>query len=144
MDNNKQTKALKEVIEKFDHIGNCYYNGKHHDNVLNIFNDLDENDRKEFLRGTFAVYKIIESGHEKTTTTAVVPKLEPFSKGENLSIINEQSLVELKIWFIKMLGIVVTVGIIILIGLVMYFSNTAETGANGLGKVFKILSLLMN
>ena len=144
MDNNKQTKALKEVIEKFDHIGNCYYNGKHHDNVLNIFNDLDENDRKEFLRGTYAVYKIIESGHMKIVTTTVVPNLEPFRKGENVSAINEQSLIELKIWFVKMLGVVVTVGIIILIGLVMYFSNTAESGANGLSKVFKILSLLMS
>lgn len=144
MDNNKQTKALKEVIEKFDHIGNCYYNGKHHDNVLNIFNDLDENDRKEFLRGTYAVYKIIESGHMKESNSEVIPKLEPFGRGENISIINEQSLVELKIWFIKMLGTMVTVGIIILISLVMYFSNTAETGADGLSKVFKILSLLMN
>lgn len=144
MDNNKQTKALKEVIEKFDHIGNCYYNGKHHDNVLNIFDDLDENDRKEFLRGTYAVYKIIESGHMKESNSEVVPKLEPFGRGENVSIINEQSLVELKIWFIKMLGTVVTVGIIILISSVMYFSNTAETGADGLSKIFKILSLLMN
>jgi len=47
--------TLTEIIDRFVAIGNAKYNGKIHDNVLNIFFEMDLEDQKNLLRGVVNV-----------------------------------------------------------------------------------------
>lgn len=54
--------TFKEAVQKFIHIGEVYFRGHYNDNVLNIFNELPEEDRKVLLRTLYQVYFLVERG----------------------------------------------------------------------------------
>lgn len=54
--------TFKEAVQKFIHIGEVYFRGHYHDNVLNIFNELGEEDKKALLRTMYQVYFLVERG----------------------------------------------------------------------------------
>lgn len=49
--------TLASYLERFVYIGQTRYNGKIHDNVLNIFEDLDIEDKKGLLRSLLRVHR---------------------------------------------------------------------------------------
>ncbi len=144
---NQTTKAFKEALDRFVHIGNCYYNSKHHDNVLNIFNDMEHIDRIVLLKGMFHMYSIFEFGIEEHNSmpvkTTPKPEVEVLATSVDESI-NKKALVELKFWTFKVtfiLGLVFFFGFIILVFLM---SDSVDTGHSTLNKVFGILGLLFS
>lgn len=144
---NQTTKAFKEALDKFIHIGNCYYNSKHHDNVLNIFNDMEHVDRIALLKGVFHIYSIFEFGIEEHNSLPVKTTPKPEVDALAISVdesINNKALVELKFWVFKVtfvLGLVFFFGFIIL---VFFMSDSVDTGHSTLNKVFGILGLLFS
>lgn len=144
---NQTTKAFKEALDKFIHIGNCYYNSKHHDNVLNIFNDMEHVDRIALLKGVFHMYSIFEFGIEEHNSMPVKTTPKPEVEALATSVdenINKKALVELKFWAFKVtfvLGLVFFFGFIIL---VFFMSDSVDTGHSTLNKVFGILGLLFS
>lgn len=54
--------TFKDAIQKFIHVGEVYFRGHYSDNVLNIFNELTEGDKKALLRGLHQVYFLVDSG----------------------------------------------------------------------------------
>lgn len=60
----KTTASFREVIGKYLHIADKDYKGHVNDNVLNIFNDLPEEDKKLFLRGVVYIHSIVIGGIE--------------------------------------------------------------------------------
>ena len=142
MSSPKQT-TFREALDKFIHIGNCFYNGKHHDNAMNIFNDLDEEDRMVFLRGVFHIYNFMEYGpstKELGTSKPVKPKID---EDEDVVSFNNRQMVELKVWFVKVLVWLVVLGLVVLFGLGIYFSSSAG-GEEDTVNIFKILALLFS
>lgn len=144
---NQTTKAFKEALDKFIHIGNCYYNSKHHDNVLNIFNDMEHVDRIALLKGVFHMYSIFEFGIEEHNSipvkTTPKPEVDALATSVDESI-NNKALVELKFWAFKVtfiLGLVFFFGFIIL---VFTMSDSVDTGHSSLNKFFGILGLLFS
>lgn len=141
---NDQTTAFKDVLDKFIHIGNCYYNGKHHDNVLNIFADLDEEDKKVFLRGVHHIYTVIEFGVESNQLAPLV-KAEP---GEPLDFsiddYNTKLLVEMKFWFIKTFGILFVTLLIGIVIFILYLSTGLDEEPGRVASLFKVFGLLFN
>lgn len=144
---NQTTKAFKEALDKFIHIGNCYYNSKHHDNVLNIFNDMEHIDRIALLKGVFHIYSIFEFGIEEHSSMPVKTTPKPETEVLATSVdenINNKALVELKFWTFKVtfiLGLMFFFGFIIL---VFFMSDSVDTGHSTLNKFFGILSLLFS
>lgn len=58
----KEKVTFLEAIAKFIHIGEVYYNNHYYDNVLNIFDELTEEDRKELLRAVYQIFVLVEKG----------------------------------------------------------------------------------
>lgn len=141
---NDQTIAFKDVLDKFIHIGNCYYNGKHHDNVLNIFADLDEEDKKVFLRGVHHIYTVIEFGVE-TNQLSVLPKAEPGeTPGSSIEDYNSKLLVEMKFWFIKTFGILIVLFLAGVVIFVLYLSASLDEEPGKVSNLFRVFGLLFN
>ena len=63
--------TFKDAIAKFIHIGEVYYRGRYNDNVLNIFEELTEEDRKILLRTIYRVYSLVDKGEFNTPTERV-------------------------------------------------------------------------
>ena len=57
--------SFRDVLSRYLRIADHDYKGHVHDNVLNIFNDLDEEDRKLFLRGVVHIHSVV-IGHIDT------------------------------------------------------------------------------
>lgn len=139
----KKQSTFRESLDKFIHIGNAYYNGKHHDNVMNIFNDLDEEDRMVFLRGVFHIYNFMEYGihsKEMTQQRQVNPKTD---EDDDIVVFNNRQMVELKVWFVKVLVWLVVFGLVILFGVGVYFSSTPSGEENGTS-IFRVLATLFS
>lgn len=144
---NQTTKAFKEALDKFIHIGNCYYNSKHHDNVLNIFSDMEHSDRIALLKGVFHMYSIFEFGIEEHNSmpvkTTPKPEVEALATSVDESI-NNKALVELKFWAFKVTFILALVFFFGFIILVLTMSDSVDTGHSTLNKFFGILGLLFS
>lgn len=138
----KSNKALREALDKFVHIGDCFYNGKHHDNVLNIFNDMEHEDRLTLLRGVHDIYSILENG----SFSAVVGRaLAPPSKQDDektLTSVNEIGMQELKFWFVKVIFLAIMVGLLLLVGFVFVLSLSGDE-SKSISLTMKAISLLL-
>lgn len=142
MSDNKLT-TFKDSLDKFIHIGNAYYNGKHHDNVMNIFQDLDEEDRMVFLRGVFHIYNYMEYGAASKETVPSKPNKPKTDEDDDIVGFNNRQMVELKVWFVKVLVWLVAIGLVFLFGLGIYFSS-ASGGAEDTVNIFKVIALLFS
>lgn len=60
MENEKTT--FLEAIAKFTHIGEVYYKSHYYDNVMNIFYELTEEERKELLRAIYQISMLVQNG----------------------------------------------------------------------------------
>ena len=136
--NNNNT--FRDVLDKFIHIGNCYYNSKHYDNVLNIFNDLEKEDQKNLLLGVYYLFVVMEHGADPGQYE---PVLQPKpNAGENPEAEHKKVMTELKIWFVKMSAIFVLISFLSLIVMVLFFGGNAAESSGILSRTFKILSML--
>lgn len=136
--NNNNT--FRDVLDKFIHIGNCYYNSKHYDNVLNIFNDLEKEDQKNLLLGVYYLFVLMEHGGGPDTYESVLqPKLV---NDENPEAEHKKVMTELKIWFVKMSVIFVLISFLSLIVMILFFGGNAAESSGILSRTFKILSML--
>ena len=135
--NNNNT--FRDVLDKFIHIGNCYYNAKHYDNVLNIFNDLEKEDQKNLLLGVYYLFVLMEHGSEPGTHE---PVLQPKpNAGESPETEHKKVMTELKIWFVKMIAILVLISFLSLIVMILFFGGNAAESSGILSRTFKILSM---
>lgn len=134
-------KAFKESLDRFVHIGNVHYNGKHFDNVLNIFNDLDSSDQKSLLVGVYYLFSVMEGNVNPSTNTLITkPKPETLNSGTSLE---GKHVTELKIWLIKMIAVALTMGIFaIVLSVIIIGGANTENNVSFLGNVFKIIMLL--
>ena len=136
--NNNNT--FRDVLDKFIHIGNCYYNSKHYDNVLNIFNDLEKEDQKNLLLGVYYLFVLMERGPASDTYE---PVLQPKPvNDENPESDHKKVMTELKIWFVKMSVIFVLISFLSLIVMILFFGGNAAESSGILSRTFKILSML--
>ena len=136
--NNNNT--FKDVLDKFIHIGNCYYNSKHYDNVLNIFNDLEKEDQKNLLLGVYYLFVLMEH-NPVSETHAPVLQPKPIA-GESPETEHKKVMTELKIWFVKMSAIFVLISFLSLIVMILFFGGNAAESSGILSRTFKILSML--
>ena len=134
-------KAFREVLDKFIHIGNCYYNAKHYDNVLNIFNDLERTDQRTLLLGVYHLYAIMEHGVVPGTDQPNV-KPKPDVAEALKTPEHDKAMVELKIWIVKVLVSAALLIFICLVLIVIFFGGPMEEGTDALSKTIKIFSLL--
>lgn len=141
--NEQTTKAFRDVLDKFVHIGNCYYNGKHHDNVLNIFSDLDEEDRKLLLRSVHHIYTIVEFG---TTPTPFTTRLKAGPENDPVTIAdyNTKLMVEMKFWFVKTFGILFLLSVTAFTFFILYVSSSGTGDTQRVANLFKIFGLLFD
>lgn len=132
--------TFRDVLDKFIHIGNCYYNSKHYDNVLNIFNDLEKEDQKNLLLGVYYLFVLMERGPASDTYE---PVLQPKPvNDENPESDHKKVMTELKIWFVKMSVIFVLISFLSLIVMIIFFGGNAAESSGILSRTFKILSML--
>lgn len=145
MSDKTTTKAIRDVLDKFVHIGNCYYNGKHHDNVLNIFGDLNQEDQKILLRGVHQIYLLLESG-EISSEIPLFPKVQNDhdTEVESSADYNSKMMIELKFWFFKTMGLMTLTILSLLVVIVAYFGSSEDGSGQGLTRVFKVLALMFS
>lgn len=136
-------KAFKDVLDKFIHIGNCYYNGKHYDNVLNIFNDLENEDQKALLHGVYYLFAVMEHGMVPGTNQPnVKPKPEVLDTPKES---NEDTVTkELKLWVAKTLILMSIFAFFGVFTLVVLFGGSADESSETLKRTVSIFSLLLN
>lgn len=139
----KKQPTFKESLDKFVHIGNAYYNGKHHDNVMNIFNDLDEVDRMVFLRSVFHIYSIMEFGVASKETAQIKSNKVKTDEDDDIAVFNNRQMVELKVWFVKVLVWLVVICFVLIFGLGVYFSSSPGTEESGTN-LFRVIGLLFS
>lgn len=135
-----KTKAFKDVLDNFIHIGNCYYNGKHFDNVLNIFSDLTEEEQKIFLRGVHHIWTVVEVG--VGNVPQALPKPKPDDDPASTEDYNSKLMIETKFWFIRALGISFIAGLASLIVLVIFFASGTTGRYDAAVNIIKIFGLL--
>lgn len=134
-------KAFRDVLDKFIHIGHFYYNGKHHDNVLNIFNDLDKTDQKTLLLGVYFLYSVMETGSfENPSEAELKPKPEVLQEESGY---DEKEMAKLRTWFFKVLVIVFVGFVFGLFTVLVWFGQSVEEDPESIGIIFKIISLMM-
>ncbi len=132
--------TFRDALDRFIHIGNCYYNSKHYDNVLNIFNDLEKEDQKNLLLGVYYLFVVIEHGD---VPKQYEPVLQPKpNAGESPETEHKKVMTELKIWFVKMSVIFVLISFLSLIVMILFFGGNAAESSGILSRTFKILSML--
>ena len=51
--------SFRDVLNRYLHIADHDYKGHVHDNVLNIFNDMTEEEQKSFLRGVIHIHSVV-------------------------------------------------------------------------------------
>lgn len=144
--NEQANKAFRDVLDKFVHIGNCYYNGKHHDNILNIFSDLEEEDKKLLLRGVHHIYSIVEFG-VNAPDIQMGPRLSPAMDGDaevSQMDYNSKLMIEMKFWFIKTFGILFLLSITGFVFFILYVTSGTSEGPERAANLFKIFGLLFN
>lgn len=143
--NEQTTKAFRDVLDKFIHIGNCYYNKKHHDNVLNIFADLEEEDKKIFLRGVYYIYTIVELGTNNPLLNSDTTQEDGSSdENSNSSSYNNKLMIEMKFWFIKTAGAILFTALTFFILFVLYTTSSISDGQEATTGLIKVLGLLFN
>lgn len=135
-----KNKAFKDVIDKFIHIGNCYYNGKHFDNVLNIFSDLTEEDKKIFLRSVHQIYSVVEMGVGNLSLEVSKTKID--NEPDTSENYNSKLMIETKFWFIRAFGISCIIGLLVFIILILFFASGVSGNYGNNSIVWKILSLM--
>lgn len=139
----EEATTLKESLEKFTYIGLTYYSGKYHDNVLNIFSDLTTEEKKIFLRGVYDIYNHFDTGIETQKTNHEDSVVDTKAK-DYLVDYNSKVMVDVKVWFIKIFGIVLTLTVAFIFMFTLYVGTGISEDPKRLSNLFKIFGLLFN
>ena len=126
-----EKKTLKEVLEQFEYVGNTIYNGKFEDNILNIFTELSESEKRVLL---YSVYNLLcimtlPPEEQKVPARPKKPQIEEESDEE----VYNQELDAFKAWIIKFLfgslivGVVCTLMVTVLLSLHKTFNGEGST-----------------
>ena len=65
-------RTLNEVLARIHFLGQVFYNGKHHDNILNIWADLEEGEKRILLLASYHMYAV-NNGGMPTLPPALTP-----------------------------------------------------------------------
>ena len=106
------TTNFKEVLERFLSIAGTDYKGHVHDNVLNIFNDLSEEERKLLLRGVVQIHDVVVGEVKVIPQRPTKPKVPSSARdmdGEDLDeseeevvdYMNAKQKTYIKLWILK-------------------------------------------
>lgn len=144
--------SFRDVLGKFLHIADHDYKGHVHDNVLNIFNDLDEDDQKLFLRGVVHIHSVVVGNVDALPKRDVKPKpvvstreLEPSEIDDDdeevVDYINTRQKNAIKVWMVKTLTIFICMFVFIVAIVAMVTGNGFtipffETFSKISGKIF--------
>ena len=145
MKESKTNKPLKEALESFNHIGKCFYNGKHHDNVLNIFNDMDHDHKLSLLRGVFEIFTVVESGVKEFPSSLLTsPPKKEVQTTEDSEPATDASMRELKVWLFKLVALTI-VFIMLLAFFAVFFLHISppEFGSKSASTTFRVFELLL-
>lgn len=107
--------SFRDVFLKYLHIADNDYNGHVNDNVLNIFNDLNEDERKLFLRGVVHIHSLVVGDVDTLPKREIVKakrieereaieKSDIDAEDEMMEFFNKRHKLKMKMWFIKMVG----------------------------------------
>lgn len=126
-----EKKTLKEVLEQFEYVGNTIYNGKFEDNILNIFTELSESEKRVLLRSVYNLLciMVLPPEEQKVPPRPKKPQLEEESDEE----VYNQELDAFKAWIIKFLfgslivGVVCTLMVMVLLSLHKTFNGEGST-----------------
>lgn len=110
--------SLRDVLVKYLHIAEQDYKGHVNDNVLNIFNDLSDDEKKAFLKGVLHIHSMV-AGHVDTiprhipksrTQRGALPidaEDENQDQDEIIQAVNRHQKLAMKIYLTKLLATVV-------------------------------------
>lgn len=113
--------SLKDVLIKYLHIAEEDYKGHINDNVLNIFNDLSDDEKKAFLKGVLHIHSMV-AGHVDTiprhiprsrTKRGALPadaEDENQDQEEIIQVVNRHQKLAMKIYLTKLLATIVVIG----------------------------------
>ena len=146
-------RTFNEVLERINSIGHAFYRGKHYDNMKNIWEELEEEEKKIVLLAVYHMY-IVNNGGVQTlppglTAPALAPtpkvtpqisKLPAIGANETLAEYDQRLMVRTKHFISIALVLVSVVFIFLLAGSVvaMDFETTNETKLDFLVKIFKV------
>lgn len=144
--------SLQDVLVKFVGIADVHYRGKIHDNVLNVFNDLSDEDKKTFLRGVLHIHALVIGEIESPlqcipvhvipvngTTEGVQVVTEPLDN--EIAELNKKQMIQLKGWLVKTTSVIVLLSFAVLV--ISAFLSYGEINTDVLsmfGKTGTILS----
>lgn len=134
-----EKKTLKEVLEQFEYVGNTIYNGKFEDNVLNIFSELTDAEKRVMLQSFYHLLCVLTLPPEeqKVPVRRNRPQLEEDPDEE----IYNQEMSGFKTWILKFLfGSLITTGVATVFVLVLLSLHKTFNG--GGSTFFTVLKLL--
>ena len=112
--------SFRDVLNRYLHIADHDYKGHVHDNVLNIFNDMTEEERKLFLRGVIHIHSVVV-GHidtipKRDSKLKVVESTRDLrnegvdpDEDEVVEYINTRQKLAMKTWLTKVTAITILV-----------------------------------
>ena len=133
-----EKKTLKEVLEQFEYVGNTIYNGKFDDNVLNIFSELTDAEKRILLRSVYNLLCILNVPPENQSVPSRLkkPKLDE-ETGNGVS----EEVGEIKTWLLKFILGTFVIGAVLTLGVVFVMSFAQTVSGKG-SDTWKILELL--
>lgn len=133
-----EKKTLKEVLEQFEYVGNTIYNGKFDDNVLNIFSELSDSEKRILLRSVHNLLCILNIPPENQNVPSRLkkPKLD-----EDPGNGTTEEIGRLKTWLLKFILGTFVIGCVCTLAVVFIMSFNQTMNEQG-SDFFKILKLL--
>lgn len=148
----KTGRTLNEVLERINFIGHAFYRGKHYDNMKNIWDELEEEEKNVVLLSLYHMYVVNNGGvhapppgltatpNSAPKETSQISQLPALGANETLEEYDQRLMVRTKHFISIALVLVSVLFIFLLAGSVvaMDFETTSDIKLDFLVKIFKV------